>query len=274
MLLRITFDDIPTVIIPTDEYNISYQVKEYYSDFSYFNRNEDKRNIYNKPVYYYALINDDKHKPFYLNSLRSDFTEEEAYKIMESDRLFFECFESVDDIIYECISECTYIDDNLRAGFNYFNSEDKIKNKIKEDIRLCEKNIEYLKLIRQKMLEYENIIEITTIFENDQISIDHFKSKYQESKIKDSIFVIPSCMINEISDKYYNYIVYEQNKGNISDDYILETDPMVQFYSTNHFNQQIIKEYESYCKDNGGAEYVIEKLTNSYENLQKKLMML
>ena len=266
MLTKITSNDIPTIIIPEGSGFSSYTGKEYCSMYNYFRRNPgEHQTCSDELLHYYVLINDDHPKPFYLNSLNPNLSEMEAHIIMEEDQVFFESFESINDLIDETIMAGSYIDNNLRAGFNYFHSK-VILNK---NIHKCEEEIAKLNVIRQKMLEYEYLISLTNIFQDDQPTIDDFKLMYQEGKIINDLSNIPYFMIKEINDKYYNYVVHEQNKGNLSNDYILETDPMVKFYTTKYFNQKIKQEYDSYCKKHGTSNDILSKMIIIYEKLQK-----
>jgi hypothetical protein len=93
---------------------------KYYSDNNTFWRTKEPQNV-NQYCYLYESENIE----FYIKSVKTEITEEEALEIFKQDAKFYRGFDSLEELIQEAIDCGSYITDNMKAGWNYFN---KINN--------------------------------------------------------------------------------------------------------------------------------------------------
>ena len=89
---------------------------KYCSDNNTFWRKKEPQNV-NQYYYLYESENIE----FYIKSVKPEIKEEEALEIFKQDAKFYRGFDSLEDLIQEAIDCGSYITDNMRLGWNYFN---------------------------------------------------------------------------------------------------------------------------------------------------------
>ena len=102
MIIPIEYEEIPDIMFE------GRNIKEYIACVQPMNNAGEK---------YYYVLNDIK---FYLESNNPELTLEEAYEIYNKDREFYMSFEEFIDLEIETIECGTYVDDSMRAGWEYF----------------------------------------------------------------------------------------------------------------------------------------------------------
>jgi hypothetical protein len=74
-------------------------------------------------------------------------------------------------------------------------------------------------------------------------------------------------LINEIQRTYSYYIQYEINKKHLPNNFIYDTDVIIQIYSTIYFNKKMKKHLENFTNKNGSEQQIITKITYAYSKL-------
>ncbi len=105
MITPIEYEEIPEIMFE------GRKIKEYIATVKPFEKN--------KKVYYYFL--EDYDIKFYLETTNPEITVDDGYEIYDKDREFYMSFDTIIDLEIETIQCRTYIDDQMRAGWVYFN---------------------------------------------------------------------------------------------------------------------------------------------------------
>ncbi len=74
-------------------------------------------------------------------------------------------------------------------------------------------------------------------------------------------------LIQEIGSSYNTYIRYEINNKHLPEHFIMDTDVILQLYSTLYFNKKMNSHLTNFIKNNGTEEQLITKLTYAYSKL-------
>ena len=105
MITPIEYEEIPEIIFE------GRSIKEYIATVKPIDNTKQK--------YYYILT--DYNIDFYLETTNPELTVDDAYDIYDNELDFYTSFDTIIELEIETIQCGTYIDDNMRAGWSYFN---------------------------------------------------------------------------------------------------------------------------------------------------------
>lgn len=190
--------------------------------------------------------------------------------ITEEDRHIFEYIDNITDIEKE-IQKLTMLKQKIIHLKNIIQST---KLPHIEEYGIGKFISDYAKYQRYIKLSEENrdILSQMTIQRKIQQLIQTLPSEMQTLYLyftnqKDNKLVKIREIIQEISSSYATYINYEINNKHLPDNFIMDTDVILQLYSAMYFNKKMNTHITSFIKNNGTEEELITKLTYAYSKL-------
>ena len=213
-----------------------------------------------------------------------------------------------DKIVKKYIDEFGY--DNIKVKNNNLNNINLITEDDKKlveyfdnitDIETIEKEIEKLTMLKQKLIQLQNIVQQTSLTKVEEYEVGKFISDYTKyqmfftiaqkitsSRLQERVKQIENLPIEEnklfnyftpqkcdkirdiiydISGKYHKYIQYEITNHKLPEKFIHDTDVILKLYSTMYFNKKMNSHLSNFTTKNGTEQQLITKLTYAYSKL-------